>query len=503
MIWKIAKKEFLLNLMTFKFAMGTILCMVLMAVFVPILAKDYQQRLKIYNDNVARNEAELRKVKVYKNITPTIYRPPALLSVFSAGLEKQLGDSARIELGSIPEVDAAPTGDNLYLSIFTVLDASLILKIVLSLLAILIAYDSISGEKERGTLRLILANSTARHQVLLGKLLAGVVTLIVPTTIAFVVGILVVEISPMAALTWSDWTRIGLMYLASLIFISAMYNIGLLFSCLANRPAISLILGLFFWVVCVVVVPNASVYTATRIRPLEPKAKTDGQVGLLRSEINPEARRQIRQTIDIQSYQRMSESDVPGAFGHYYVRGCSKEFFECYQKINPITEPLRIKYADRIWEVESGYLKTVWKQRHVADNLSRISPIFSYENATSILAGTDLASFQYFVTRSKAYRNQIVEYIRSKTNNFSSPSYFTTCSREDVAEYEKDWGAKRRRDEKTFDPPLNLEDLPLCIYRLDLAESVRRAIPDLALLIFANVLFFALSFVAFMKGDVR
>jgi len=336
----------------------------------------------------------------------------------------------------------------------------------------------------------------------LGKLLAGVVTLIVPTTIAFVVGILVVELSPMAALTLSDWTRIGLMYLASLIFISAMYNIGLLFSCLASRPAISLILGLFFWVVCVVVIPNASVYTATRIRPLQPKAKTDGQVALLRSEINPEARRQIRQTIDIQSYQ-LSESDVPGAFGHWYVRGCSKDFFECYQKTNPITEPLRIKYADKIWEVESGYLKTVWKQRYLADNLSRISPIFSYENATSILAGTDLASFQYFVSRAKAYRNQIVEYIRSKTNNFSSPSYFTTCSREDVLEYEKDWGAKRRRDEKTFDPPLNLEDLPLCIYRLDLTESVQRAIPDLALLVFANVLFFALSFVAFMKGDVR
>jgi ABC-type transport system involved in multi-copper enzyme maturation permease subunit len=503
MLWKIAKKEFLLNLMTFKFAMGTILCMVLMAVFVPILAKDYQQRLKIYNDNVARNEAELRKVKVYKNITPTIYRPPALLSVFSAGLEKQLGDSARIELESIPEVDAAPTGDNLYLSIFTVLDASLILKIVLSLLAILIAYDSISGEKERGTLRLILANRTARHQVLLGKLLAGIVTLIVPTTIAFVVGILVVELSPMADLTWSDWTRVGLMYLASLIFISAMYNIGLLFSCLANRPAISLILGLFFWVVCVVVIPNASVYTATRVRPLEPKAKTDGQVALLRSEIDPEAWRQIKQTVDIQSYQNMSENDVPGAFGRWYVRGCSKDFFECYQKTNPIMEPLRIKYADKIWEVENGYLKTVWKQRQLADNLSRISPIFSYENATSILAGTDLASFQYFVNRAKAYRNQIVEYIRSKTNNFSSPSYFTTCSIEDVLEYEKDWGAKRRRDEKTFDPPLNLEDLPPCKYRLDLTESVQRAIPDLALLVFANVLFFSLSFVAFMKGDVR
>ncbi len=55
MIWKIAKKEFLLNLMTFKFAVGTIVCVVLTAVFLPILVKDYQQRLKTYNVNVARN----------------------------------------------------------------------------------------------------------------------------------------------------------------------------------------------------------------------------------------------------------------------------------------------------------------------------------------------------------------------------------------------------------------------------------------------------------------
>ncbi|MFB0554468.1 MAG: ABC transporter permease subunit [Phycisphaerae bacterium] len=497
MIWKIAKKEFLLNLMTFKFAMGTILCMVLMAVFVPILAKDYQQRLKIYNDNVARNEAELRKVRVYKNITPTIYRPPALLSVFSAGLEKQLGDSARIELGSIPEVDAAPTGDNLYLSIFTVLDASLILKIVLSLLAILIAYDSISGEKERGTLRLILANRTARHQVLLGKLLAGIVTLIVPATIAFVVGILVVELSPMADLTWSDWTRIGLMYLASLIFISAMYNIGLLFSCLANRPAISLILGLFFWVVCAVVIPNASVYSATRIRPLEPKVEVDSQIASLRSELR---RKWIDIMIATAGNRNTSQSDAQGAFGNGYIRKFNTDCFEWQQGLHPAMEPLRIRYADKIWEVESGYLKTIWKQRHLADNLSRISPMFSYENATSVLAGTDLSSFQYFVSRTKAYRNQIVEYIRSRTDNFRSSSYWTPFSKE----YASDYGEGKREAPDIADHPrLNLEDLPLCTYRLDLAESVRRAIPDLALLVFANVLFFALSFVAFMKGDVR
>ena len=76
MIWKIAKKEFLLNLMTFKFAVGTVLCVVLVAVFVPVLADDYQQRLQRYSQQVMDNEAKLRQVKAYRVLTPTIYRRP-------------------------------------------------------------------------------------------------------------------------------------------------------------------------------------------------------------------------------------------------------------------------------------------------------------------------------------------------------------------------------------------------------------------------------------------
>ena len=230
MIWKIAKKAFLLNLMTFKFAVATVVSIVLTVIFTPILAKDYQQRLRTYHDNVARNEAELRKVKVYKNITPTISRRPSALSVFSEGLEKRIGDSATIELDKVPEISPAAAEGNPYQSVFPVFDASLIFKIVIGVLALLVAYDTVSGERERGTLKLMLSGTTRRYEVLLAKLLAGLLVLVVPVTITFVVGLVILISFPMVDLTGSDWIRIGLMYLASLIFTSAMYNVGLLFS---------------------------------------------------------------------------------------------------------------------------------------------------------------------------------------------------------------------------------------------------------------------------------
>ncbi len=497
MIWKIARKEFLLNIMTFKFAVGTILCMVLMVFFVPILVKDYEQRLQKYNKLVSDNEAELLKVRVYKNITPTIYRPPAMLSIFSTGLEKRLDDSARIELENIPVIEAAPTGDNHYLSIFPILDASLILKIVLSLLAILIAYDRISGEKERGTLRLILTNSTARYEVLLGKLLAGIVTLLAPATIAFVVGLLVIELSPMTRLAGSDWIRVGLMYITSLIFIIAMYNIGLLFSCLANHPAISLILGLFFWVLCVAVIPNAGIYIATRIKPLESREKADSQIRALRTEYEDQYWR-IRGAAG--RGLSTSQSDTSGAFGNGYTKRWNSGFFKMQQGLHPNAIPLKLEYADKIWGAQSSYLKNVWQQRKLANTLSRISPIFSYENAMSILAGTDISSFQSFASGAKAYRNQIVEYIRAGTDNFRSPSYWTPFN----IEYASDYGEGRKEvPDLAQHPRLNLQDVPPCGYQLDLSESIRQALPDMALLAFASVFFFTLSFVAFMKGDVR
>jgi len=277
MVWTIAKKEILLNVMMFKFAVGTILCVVLISVFVPVLAKDYQQQLKNYNANVVANEAELRKVMVYKNILPTVYRPPNVLSAFSEGVEKRLGTSAKIWNMGVPEISATSDEVNPYMSMFPALDVSLVLRIVFSALALLVAYNVISGEREQGTLKLILSGTVARYQVLLGKLLAGLMILIVPVTVVFILALLLLLSFPMIELAVSDWVEIGLMYVASLLFISVMYNLGLVFSALMKRSAISLVLGLFAWVVFVVVVPNGSIYLATQISPLESEDKLEGQ----------------------------------------------------------------------------------------------------------------------------------------------------------------------------------------------------------------------------------
>jgi ABC-type transport system involved in multi-copper enzyme maturation permease subunit len=493
MIWKIAKKEFLLNLMTFKFAAGTTLCVVLVAVFVPILGKAYQERLKTYNQNVAYNEAELHKVVVYKNITPTVYRRPSVLAVFSEGLAKQLGNSATIEYDEVPELRGAAA--NHYLSIFSVFDVSLIFKIIISVLALLLAYDAVSGERERGTLRLVLSNTTARYQVLMGKLLAGLLVLVVAVTIAFILGLVILLCLPMVNFTGSDWIRIGLMYFATLVFIVTIYNLGLLFSSLARRSALSLVLALFVWIIFLVVIPNASVYLATQIRPVESEDSINQQITSLHREAQRESARELERSGLEGIPGSMSESDVPGAggFGHGYVRSGSKAFIHNNLIDCRIGVPVAIKYADKYAEVKFSYLRSLFEQTHLADNISRTSPFSLYDNVMSALAGTDMASFQDFFEEVKQYRKDIIEYIRSRTKNFSLAIFFTPCTEEEI----------KTRPKGDTAEPLELSDLPRFTYSADIVGTLRRVAPDLAFIILGNVLFFAIAFVAFTRYDVR
>jgi ABC-type transport system involved in multi-copper enzyme maturation permease subunit len=528
-IWRIAKKDFLVNLMTFKFAVGTILCVVLMAVFTSILLKDYQQRLDNYNQAVADDAAELRKARVYKNVRPIVYRPPEILSIFSEGFEKRFGNAVRIELDNVPEIESKHAEKNPLLVIFPTLDISLVFGIVLSILALLIAYDTVSGERERETLKLMLSGTATRHQVLTGKLVAGLTTLAIPVTMAFIVAALILCLSPHVNLRGSDWAALTMMYIVLLICISALYNIGLLCSCLTKRSTTSLMFALLSWIILVMLIPNISVSLAREFCVPEPPEKREGQVAALEAEFDRkynEFKRTLPPRIGDEFYGS-------GIYGQWYLGGSTREGVQRFKRLLAFGDPLREKYAEKVWKVRREYFRNLAHQKDFADNISRCSPISSYGQIMCVLSRTDLDSLQDFIGQAVTYRNAISEYIRSKTNNFSSISYFSPLSEEDIDEFMRlnqdfEEAVARLKKESGDDSvigflteyheplkrfrekivgrsqPLDLSDLPGFAYKSrNIVNSVRNCLFDVVILVLTNVLFFSLSFLAFVRYDVR
>lgn len=520
MTWQIARKEFLLNLMTFKFTIGTAVCIILMAVFMPGLVNDYKERLQNYNGNVAMNEAEFQKVKVYNNLTPTVYRTPTVLSVFSKGIVDRLETSERIDLEDVSGAETGVGEANTLLSVFPTMDVTLILKIVISVLALLMAYDVVSGEREQGTLRLILSNTAPRHQVLLGKLVAGWMTLAVPVTVAFIVALLILLTSNAVNLSGTDWFRIALMYLVSLVFVGSVFNLGLLLSSVSRGSAISLVFALFLWLCMAAILPNASAHIAAELRPIESPEQFAARLKAITDQRDQEI---ADLTKDIHEGEGSSRSDGTGAFGNGLIVFASKAFMDYLKQIYPITEPRKMQCIDKLLDVKAAYLSGLVRQKQLADTLAGVTPIILCERLMSTLAGTDFSNFGSFKNRVRTYRHEVADYIREKTENFASPIYFTPSKEGDQERffetffkpYDKvqDKALKAKLYETAMQkymqaakdaPTLDLEDFPKFTYRSQpVAATLQQAIPAAGLLILEGVLFFALSFVAFLRYDVR
>ena len=87
-----------------------------------------------------------------------INKPPQVLGTIASGVDEAVGRVASVNIAYDPNLVDSKYESNPVFSVFGALDLTFIVKIVLSLFAILFTYDAIVGEKERGTLKLTLSN---------------------------------------------------------------------------------------------------------------------------------------------------------------------------------------------------------------------------------------------------------------------------------------------------------------------------------------------------------
>ncbi len=107
--------------------------------------------------------------------------------------------------------------DNHFLAIFSTYDMVYVFQLVLGLLAILMASETIAREKEDGTLRLTLTTNISRSQLLTGKLLGGMTTLGIPTALGFIILMIILLGTDGVDASLADWWGMGVLFLISLI----------------------------------------------------------------------------------------------------------------------------------------------------------------------------------------------------------------------------------------------------------------------------------------------
>ncbi len=503
MLKTLIRRELLDNLMTFRFAAAVFIMLLLVVANTAVLIKDHERRLESYNTALKNYHENTQERKTYTSMPLDVARPPNPLSIFNVGLDKRLGNEIWIFHGLVPTLwDARMHGiTNPLLKLFTSIDIVFIFEVVLSLMALIFAYDALAGERERGTLRLVLTHPVGRGQILLAKYISAMICLLVPLLMSLILAMILLTTSASISLSAGDFLRIGGIILSSVAYLSVFYLIGMLISAATRRTGTALMLAMFVWGFWVLVYPN--VILAMIASPDASQARGESAKNQIQ---------QIWEELDRERKQFLANDAVPGENPHFGIRIESGVNYYEYPiidssvlkqtlvsganilKIHAESEPMVphaqnyyrflgpqiIDAAEHTWLIRKPALETIFVQPAMLDRiLLRFSPVGIYDAATQAWAGTDLSGLKDFFTATRKHRRVMIDFYYDK-KAFRSRQWFAA-----------DKGA------------VAWESFPqFSFQKSSVQTNASRALPDLLLLLMMNILLFMFIFLVFIRSEV-
>ncbi|MYA70209.1 ABC transporter permease subunit [Candidatus Poribacteria bacterium] len=286
-MWHITKREIYDNLNSLRFALATVLLLGLMLTNAVVHLRGHPEQVQKYREGVAEHQNKLKTradeslYTLARKGPGDLYKNPSPLRFCAESGEAFLSERAEsnyhrwgwgsddLESFWILEYPSVRSNLKSVRPDVTKVDWGFIIGYVLSLIALLFTFDSITGEREQGTLRLMLANSIPRHTVLIGKFLGALISISLPFMLAILMNLLVISTSSDVYLDGESWGRLGIIIFIALLYTCLFLALGLLVSARAQRGAVSLVILLLMWVSFVVFMPSTLASIAGASSPIK------------------------------------------------------------------------------------------------------------------------------------------------------------------------------------------------------------------------------------------
>lgn len=480
-IWSIAVRELTDHITSARFLVIALLVVGLTPLAVYVGASDYRARLQTYSQLEAERQEVAagfagERVTGRDGTVLRVVRPPEVMSVLVQGLDAAL--PMYWEFSSSGIVDGPPaTLPQRLADVFGQLDFEFLSRVVLGLLAILLAFDAVAGEKERGTLRAVLSQPVSRPSFIAGKLLGGTITLLVPLTLILLITVVTSQLFGVNLLAEGVTAKVALLGLAAGLYLICLYSIGLLVSSLMTSQKTSLVILLVVWVVAVLAVPPISTLVAQAVAPVPPSYVVERQKRALDEEIRNDAEIRMGGV-----YREVT--------GHPEGRVGGREFTDNQDAIARAVGPILIDYLNErrrlVGEIEEEMERRAEWQGVVARTIMAVSPAAAFANAATNAGGTGDADRLAWLAAVRQHQTRLNEAL------FEDPPYFRFQN------------GPATIDGQLRNPPPSIHDLPaFAPPRRDASAALGRALPGLGLLIFFTSFFVAASFIAFARYDVR
>ena len=463
MIWHIAKRDLYNNLNSLRFALTTILLLALMVTNAVRHIREHPKRVQKYHNAVAESlsrltsHADTSLYRLAQQGPGTLYKKPSPLHFCAEAGETLLPD--RVGAGTRSQQRFwGLTYPDTNINMMNVgpdvsqVDWTFIIGYILSLIALLFTFDAISGERERGTLRLTLANAIPRHTVLIGKFLGALVSVSIPFLLAMLVNLLMISSASEVHLNTEAWGRLGIIFFIALVYTCLFLALGLLVSARVQRSAVSLVILLLTWVTFVVFMPSTLAALASGFSSSMAPHEYSDRYG--------QSYHKLRRTWRYAWYQSNDEKMLR-------IRG------EWHTKIAVSGEHLAGEYLT---------FKITQVQR--ARAITSVSPAALLQHLLEAFAGTGLDRYQQFTENAQRYAREYREFVLDMEKGDPESPHIM--------------GVREGMSQK----PVNPEAVPKFEDTLNIAKDFNTAATELLLLTLFVIVLLAGAYLAFVRVEV-
>lgn len=319
-----------------------------------------------------------------------VFRPLAPLAFFDFGVDPYTGNMVFLEGHRQNSANFAEARQSSLMLRFGQLTPAFVLQTLAPLLIVFLAFRALAGERERGTLRLMLAQGISARQLLTGKLLAHAMVagaILLPALVAL--GI-------MASTAGASMAQAGLMMLAYTAYLLVWTLAALLVSAVLPRGRDALLALIALWMVTVVLLPRGLPEIAAATETAPTRIETEVAIGR-----------------DLKSIGDSHDPDDP------YFNDFREETLARYGVSDILDMP--VQYAGLV-AIEGERLTSELFDRYATEAYDRenrqsalvrtfgiASPLIAVRQLSMTLAGTDLDSHQDFLNQVERYRYGFVQ----------------------------------------------------------------------------------------------
>jgi ABC-type transport system involved in multi-copper enzyme maturation permease subunit len=354
------------------------------------------------------------------------------------------------------------------------LDWSFIVKTVFSLYVVLLGYAAVSGEKEMGTLRLVLSNPVGRARFLAAKYAAVMAAALIPLAVGCVVSLGILGVSLPQILTWGLASRVLALLALSAAYLSLFAFLSLLVSSVMRRSSLALLTLLAAWVFFAVLIPDTSGILAEKL------AKVQSDYDAAKS-IGPMIQKEVWSKIGALQ-PRIDKGELKTEVA---IKAEADKAFEEGQ--------------EKVRFFEKSYEDSIAARAGLARSLARISPVAMFQYAAEDLAGSGLGREEAFRADLQAYARQFDAYVLKKSGKVVGQSNWSFSTSVTLNGKTVQIGSPRAEEYKG-----DMSDFPRFVERAPrLGDGVKGAAGDIAGLLLWNIVLAVAAFGAFLRADVR